>query len=97
MATISPEFQAFFWDTSIDELDPVHNKTAIIERLLEYGDENAYRWLFKTYTGEEIASVVKKSRRISPRTGMMLANLYNIPKEELRCMKKTSHQKRLWP
>ncbi len=97
MPAIPPEFRVFFWDTDINILDPLRNKRAIIERLLEFGDENAYRWLFKTYSDAEIETVVRKSRRISPRTGTMLANFYNIPRGELRCLRKTSLPKHFLP
>jgi len=96
LSLIPSEFRVYFWDTDITTLDPVRNKTAIIERLLEFGDEKAYRWLFKTYSDAEIETVVRKSRRISPRTGTMLANLYDIPREELGCLQKTYLPKHIW-
>ncbi|MEW6181492.1 MAG: nucleotidyl transferase AbiEii/AbiGii toxin family protein, partial [Chloroflexota bacterium] len=57
-----------------------------IERVLEFGDEEAYRWLFGTYTSREIIAVVKSSRRLSRPTAMMLANFYNLPEGEARCL-----------
>lgn len=90
MGSIPHEFKPIFWDTDIDSLDKEKHKKYIIERILEFGDENEYRWMFKNYTDEEIIDVVKKSRRISRKTATMIANFYNIPKEEIRCLKEPS-------
>ena len=73
-----------------ESLDTEKHKRYIIERVLEFGDEDAYCWLFATYTDEEIAAVVKSSRRISPRTAVMMANFYDIPWEELVCLRSAS-------
>ncbi|MGQ9512424.1 DUF6922 domain-containing protein [Thermodesulfitimonas sp.] len=90
MAPVPARFRAFFWDTDPEKLDLKRHKTYIIERLLEFGDEEAYRWLFRHYPEEEIKTVVKKSRRISRRTAVMMANFYAIPEGEVRCLRAAS-------
>lgn len=91
---VPSSLRAFFWDADVATLDVNKHKTYIIERLLEFGDEDAYRWLFSTFTDADIVAVVKKSRRISPRTAAMMMNFYRIPEEELRCLKPASDQVR---
>lgn len=87
LAPVPVRFYPLFWDTVPQNLDTEKHKTCIIERVLEFGDEDAYRWLFVTYSDEEIAAVVRTSRRISPRTAGMMANFYGIPREEIACLR----------
>ncbi len=87
LAPIPVRLYSLFWDTFPESLDTEKHKTCIIERVLEFGDEDGYRWLFATYSDEEIAAVVRTSRRISPRTATMMANFYDIPLEEIACLR----------
>ena len=89
---VPSRFRALFWDADVETLDVEKHKTYIVERILEFGDEDAYRWMFGTYADEEIIAVVRKSRRISPRTAAMMGNFYRIPREELRCLELASDQ-----
>lgn len=93
MLEIPSQFKVYFWDTDLKTLDMLKYKTAIIERLLEFGNDEAYIWLFKNYSDAEIAEVVRRSRRISPTTATMLANFYGIPREDMRCFQETSFPK----
>lgn len=58
----------FFWDADLSKLDLEKNKEAIIERILELGDEKAVRWLFSTYSLVEIKSVAEESRGLSAKS-----------------------------
>lgn len=42
MKPLPKKFKQYFWDTPIQQLTS-KNKEQIINRLLEYGDEQAYR------------------------------------------------------
>ena len=68
MIKIPQTFQGYFWDTNLAKIDPKKHRTYLIERLLEYGDEKAYRWLNKNFSKATIRKVVAESRRISPKT-----------------------------
>lgn len=87
MSSSLKELKYLFWDTDFESLDYKKHKKYIIERILEFGDEKAYKWMFKTYKDEEIIDVVKKSKNISRKTAVMMSNFYNIPKEEITCLK----------
>lgn len=63
------ELKRFFWDVAWERLSPTEHASFVIERLLEYGDLEAVRWVVHTYPPDKIAEVVKTSRRISPKTG----------------------------
>lgn len=95
-AGMPPRLRALFWDVDAGALDLAGHRKYIIERVLEFGDEAAYRWLFSAYPDEEIISVVKASRRISRRTAAMMANFYRIPEAEVRCLQ-TACGREFWP
>ena len=58
----------YFWDTKPAALDPKQHQRYIIERLLELGDEEAVKWLFRQFKREEIKDVLTKSRQLSPKS-----------------------------
>jgi len=62
---VSSEIRRFFWDVDPAGLDPKRHKAYIIERLLEFGDEKAVRWLFEQYPRDDVAAVLESSRSLS--------------------------------
>lgn len=83
----------YLWDVKIDSLSLDTHSGFIIERVLEYGDEDALLWLNTTFGKDRIAEVLKTSKKISSKTGNFYALYYNIPKEELLCIRKPFTQK----
>ena len=81
------ELHKFFWEYDGNKLDRNSNWFLVIERLLEYGDLNANRWVYHSYSAEEITEVVRKSRQLSKRTALLWQNMLGIPEEEIRCLK----------
>ncbi|MDI9480740.1 MAG: DUF6922 domain-containing protein [Syntrophomonadaceae bacterium] len=81
------KFRAIFWDTEIEKIDLEVNKSKIIERIINFGDEHAYKWLWKVYSEETIRSEVKSNKNIDKKAAHMLANVLGIPKEEIICLK----------
>lgn len=57
----------------------------MIERLLEYGNDAAIRWVRSAFSVESIADVVKNSRVISWRTANLWSLILGIPREQIRC------------
>src|SRR4030065_2627328 len=88
MKTIPPNVGKYLWDVKIDSLDIKAHSGFVIERVLEYGDTDALSWLLKNYEKNKILDVLKKSKRISPKTGNFYALYFGIPKEELLCIRK---------
>ena len=68
MTGVPKSFKRFFWETDFSKVDPKKHQTYIIERLMEYGDTKAYRWLVKNFAKPEIKNVAANSRRINPKT-----------------------------
>jgi hypothetical protein len=62
---VPAELGRFFWDVDPAGLDPLRHKSYIIERILEFGDEKAVRWLFDTFSRDDIAAILDSSRSLS--------------------------------
>jgi hypothetical protein len=80
---------AFFWDVKPEKLNPVTDYVYILERLMEYGDDKAFRWIMNTYDDHQRIEVLKKSRKLSRKTATFWSNYYRVPKEEIRCFSKS--------
>ncbi len=81
-----PDFlRPIFWDTDFGQLRVPGHESYIIERVLEYGDDQAIRWLTRTFGLQAIADIVRQSRVLSPNTANLWALVLNIPHEEVRC------------
>lgn len=64
---IPREFFWLFWDTDAQKLDPQKYPKYVIEKVLEFGDEKAVRWVFSLFEKREIKKVAKISRQLSPK------------------------------
>lgn len=80
------KIRKFFWEYDGNEIDIQENWFFIIERLLEYGDFEAFKWALKQYDQTQLVEVVKASRNLSKKTASMWQNYFNLPKEEIKCM-----------
>lgn len=96
---INQNIKRFFWDVNPDSLDFEKNSEYIIARILEYGDPEAIRWMFKTYGEKKIRGVFMTRRGFSSRTVYFWKSFFNLRKNQILCLKKSYQetQKRLWP
>ncbi len=84
--SVVPEaFEAFFWDVLLEDVDLVHHRRFIIERLLNEGNQHTLRWLFEVYTEDEIKDAVCKSRGLNHKTARFWQYYFHLKEEELRC------------
>jgi hypothetical protein len=61
--------QSLFWDTQPERIDPRKNARYVIERVLEFGQPEDLRSLFKEYPKEEIKRVINLPRvQLSPKS-----------------------------
>ena len=60
--------QSLFWDTDPDKIDMEKNAEYIIERILDFGNDQEVSWLRKFYDPNLIRKVVENPRRSNPRT-----------------------------
>jgi len=53
---------SLFWDTDTKKLDINKNAKYIIERIMDFGNEDEARWMRKYYPKSLLAEVVRTSR-----------------------------------
>ncbi|KKS95758.1 MAG: hypothetical protein UV73_C0014G0035 [Candidatus Gottesmanbacteria bacterium GW2011_GWA2_43_14] len=82
-----PDFlHFFFWDTDAKKLDPSQKPLYVINRLLDKGNLEAVRWVRRNFPEELIVESVKKMRDFSPWTAVFWSRIYNIPREQIKCL-----------
>lgn len=59
-----PFRQSLFWDVDPKKIDPRKHARYIIERILEFGNDEEVRWLFHSYTRSLIKDTLKRSRGV---------------------------------
>ena len=82
----------YFWEVDFGRLRVAGRERYIVERLLEYGNDRAIRWLRATFASATIADAVRHSRRLSPRTATFWALISDIPRSEIQCFSTHSPQ-----
>lgn len=75
-----------FWDAN--EIDPELNAGYVISRVLDYGDIEDIQVLKRVYSNDRIRDVVRKRRGLFPKTGKYWAVKFNIPFQEVACLRK---------
>lgn len=63
-----------FWEYDVNSLDFVGHKRFIVERVLEKGNSNSLKWLFRCYSISEIKNIIETSVNLSTAT----KNFWNI-------------------
>ena len=60
--------QTLFWDTNLNNIDLKKNARYVIERVLDFGNDEEVRWLWGFYDKNQIKDVTEKSRSLRPST-----------------------------
>lgn len=68
MVNLPKNLRPLFWDINTKGFDPKKHPRYTIERILEFGDEEAVRWLFTRFPKEKIRETIGKSRQLSERS-----------------------------
>lgn len=63
--------QSLFWDVDPKKIDPQKHATYIIERILDFGNDNEVRWLWQKYPRTRVRDVVKHSRVLHNETRVL--------------------------
>ena len=95
-----PKFlKKYFWDVEFNKIDLKKNRTYILRRILEFGDEKAVAWMWKNFKKTEIKYVLSHFRGYSQKSANYWALLLNMDRKEVLCLKRPSskEQKRIWP
>lgn len=60
--------QALFWDTNPGNIDTRKNAQYIVERVLDFGNDNEVKWLYHFYSKSLLKKIVAQSRSLMPET-----------------------------
>jgi len=82
-----------FWDAK--QIDVEKHALYIISRVLDYGDESDIRDLRALYPDEKLIEAIKRRRGLMPQTGKFWAVYFNIPLEEIACLRRFYQRRRL--
>ncbi len=64
----------YFWDVDFDALDIDIDKKYILERILDFGDEESVQWAKQAFSKRDILAVLENSRKISEKS----LNFWNL-------------------
>lgn len=60
--------QTLFWDVNPKNIDSKKNAQYIIERILDFGNDNEVKWLYNFYNKTLLKKVIAKSRSLRAET-----------------------------
>lgn len=83
MSLIPKHLSLLFWDANLEIFDPTAYPRYTIERVLEYGDQEAVAWMRQMFTEEQILDVIRTDRNLTPLSANFWALLFNIPAREV--------------
>jgi hypothetical protein len=83
---IPKHLRLLFWDTNVERFDPGAYPCYAIERVLEYGDEEAIAWMRRTFTGEQILSVLRTDRNLTPLSANFWAFVFHVDPQDVAAL-----------
>jgi len=95
-----PNFlKPYFWDVETKNIEPKRYRKFVLERILEEGNLKSIRWAEKTYPKKAFIKTLINSKILTPKSANFWANIFNLDKKRILCLKKSStkKQKKIWP
>jgi hypothetical protein len=74
--------KSLFWD--VEQVDFRKNERFVIERILQYGAEDDFRWAKKKYGLKKIKEGFLKSRSLDDKSYNFWRQYFNLEKENVR-------------
>jgi hypothetical protein len=88
---MTPQYlHTLFWDTNLDNFDPLAFPTYTIGRILELGNQDAIAWLKDTFSETQIVEVLRTERRLSRRSANFWALVYGLSPDQVAALKLAS-------
>lgn len=93
-------FKQYFWEVDFNKIDL--NKTHpsyIIQRILNFGNEWATKWLLINFDEDVIKQTIRDYRGLSKHAAIYRGKFFKMPKREIMYFKKgfPNPPTRLWP
>ncbi len=91
--------QGLFWDVDPKNIDTKKHSRYIIGRILEFGDNNDIKWMFKNYKTSLIKQVLSQKKDLSPKSANYWAIMLKVSKNKILCLKMSYQKMRRahWP
>ena len=71
--------QTLFWDADLKKIDLNKNKRYVIERILDRGRLDEYKWLRDTYSPEDIKNTITRERsQLDMKSRNFWSNFYRL-------------------
>lgn len=83
---IPGHLRLMFWDANVDAFDPTAYPAYSIERVLEFGDEEAVAWLRRTFTHAQILDVLRTNRHLTPISANFWALLFGVDRQDVAAL-----------
>lgn len=78
----------YFWDVDFEKINLWENKTFILKRVLDRGNDQALGWLMKYYTKEDIRELLLTTRDLSAKTANFWADILVLDHKKVPCLQK---------
>lgn len=91
---LPPFVKKYFWDADVERFSLQREGRYVIERIFEYGDEKAVRWLFDRVPRRFLVAALKRTRDLSPESAYLWANILGVPKKNIICLQKRFRERR---
>jgi hypothetical protein len=88
--------KVIFWDVNFEKLDVIKNKKLIVDRVLNLGNLNEFRFIMDTYGVDAIREEVKHIGYFDPKTLSFVSSFFQIKKESLACYTKKQSSQAHW-
>lgn len=60
--------QTLFWDVNPKTIDPQKHAKYVIERIMDFGNDQEVRWMWQYYPKKQLKEIVTTSRCLLPRS-----------------------------
>jgi len=87
--SVPDSYQFLFPSSPVDALEIQRDKTYIIETLLKNSSLDAWQWMSRVYTKNDIIAVLKIATNLRKKDVLLWSNLYNVPESEIACLQTT--------
>ena len=85
--SIPDNLKQYFWDVDVNKTNPNKHPVWVIQRLLDWNDFAAAKWVLRNFPVETIKETIKTQRGWSKRSIVFWANYFGIPRNEVVCLK----------
>jgi len=92
METLKKKY--LFWD--VVDVDPKKYPKFVIERILEYGDEQDFKWAKDFYGSKKIREVICKSRNMDKKSFNFWCQFFNLNKEKCTLNRSANQRESFW-